>query len=1024
MDEPKKKKGFFSQKQLQLAIERESEEFKKYYLWLEENMPSSFFEEMGEERLILVTHNLMSLHLQDNFSQINFRQGSVVLCPDGLGADIAILKHYEMYGIHYYRSFTSKTPLLRDAKKRLLKVTYLLFTAIPAKEKPTMDLKKKEQILALYRKNYPDIKEEELSFLLESMNPRFLRSVSLENLEMALNLFFKAKERDSCQYQLRYIKDWQEKESSSLHIVMAWKNVPKYRFLLRLSQTILRHRLDLQKVAATYIDPYKAQSVLILSLALHGSQKKAAWEEANIPDFLRELTSLKFAENHDLIESSFIKTQYLSGNEGNLLRCILSFVHQILLHLDPNLYSLSNIEEGFCRHQDLTVNLCEIFALKFHPEKHNLSSLEKARTSFIRLVDNLDTGHPGMDKRRKNILKQALNFIDNTLKTNFYQEVKTSFSFRLDPLYLENLPFSRKEKFSVLPYAIFYIKGPYFVGFHIRFKDLARGGLRTLVPEKAEQFVVEKNQIFSECYNLGLTQQKKNKDIPEGGSKGVILLEPFEKRIHELFIYKKEMETAKLSPSEMKENLERFTTCRKQEHLHEAQRSFIYSLLTLINCEEKGPLKEKNLIDYYQKPEYIFLGPDENMHNEVIQWISELSFKQNYPPKKSFITSKPGLGINHKEFGVTSLGVLVYVEQVLLYLGIDPKRDSFTLKISGGPDGDVAGNMIHHLYKKYPHTAKLLALTDVSGTIFDPEGLLLKELDTLFQKGLPIRFYPPEKLSEGGFLLDLFTKREQTAYIQQTLCYRKKEGKLLQDWLSGSDTNHLFRYNVHQAMTDIFVPAGGRPKTLHEENYTDFLNERKEPTARAIVEGANLYLTQGARKILESLGVLIIKDSSANKGGVICSSFEVLSTLVLTEEEFLQEKARLVPQILSILEKKALDEALLLLKGHQELRLPLTEGSEKISEKINTYKYQILDYLENTPLSTELNNPFIRCLLHYVPPLIREKYSSTLLEKIPEVYKKAIIACHIASSLIYKKGLNWSPSIVDILPLLSLEEDI
>ena len=32
------------------------------------------------------------------------------------------------------------------------------------------------------------------------------------------------------------------------------------------------------------------------------------------------------------------------------------------------------------------------------------------------------------------------------------------------------------------------------------------------------------NSMFEENYNLAFTQQRKNKDIPEGGSKGVILL--------------------------------------------------------------------------------------------------------------------------------------------------------------------------------------------------------------------------------------------------------------------------------------------------------------------------------------------------------------------------------------------------------------------------------------------------------------------------------------------------------------------
>src|SRR5690606_37581295 len=172
----------------------------------------------------------------------------------------------------------------------------------------------------------------------------------------------------------------------------------------------------------------------------------------------------------------------------------------------------------------------------------------------------------------------------------------------------------------------------------------------------------------------------------------------------------------------------------------------------------------------------------------------------------------------------------------------DPKKDPFTIKISGGPDGDVAGNEILNLYKYYPKTAKLLALVDISGTIYDPNGLDLKEMAELFHKALPLRNFPPDKLSEGGFLLDLRTKREQTAYAQQTLCWKKKEGKLVEEWLSGNEMNHLYRSNVHQVKTDIFVPGGGRPRTLNESNYKSFLDETGKPTARAIVEGANLYL--------------------------------------------------------------------------------------------------------------------------------------------------------------------------------------
>lgn len=50
--------------------------------------------------------------------------------------------------------------------------------------------------------------------------------------------------------------------------------------------------------------------------------------------------------------------------------------------------------------------------------------------------------------------------------------------------------------------------------------------------------------------------------------------------------------------------------------------------------------------------------------------------------------------------------------------------------------------------------------------------------------------------------------------------------------------------------------------------------------------GANLFFTQEARLILEKQGVVIIKDASANKGGVTSSSLEVFAALSLNDSEF------------------------------------------------------------------------------------------------------------------------------------------
>jgi len=780
----------------------------------------------------------------------------------------------------------------------------------------------------------------------------------------------------------------------------------------------------MKRVNAIYVHSHEGKNILLLSIGLNGIHGKAAWEEANITDFLQELVTLKYFEGQEPIETTFVDSGLVRGNIGNLIKSMVYFIHQALVLFDINAYSFRHIEEGVCRHPELFCLLMKGFEQKFHPENHDIKAYEETKKQFLERVELLDTGNEIHDTMNKNILKQALNFVEFLLKTNFYRNNKTAFSFRLDPHYLDLLPFDRKEKFPELPYAVYFMKGFHFLGFHIRFKDLARGGLRTVVPDKREKMVAERNYVFLECYGLAYTQQKKNKDIPEGGAKGVIFLEPFERLSQEAEILSKELEEAGFSTEEIGKQVQNFLSNSKPEHLHQSQRSYIECFVTLLNCHPDGTLKAKHIVDYFKKPEYIYLGPDENMHNEIIEWIANFSEHYGYKPGNAFISSKSSLGINHKEYGVTSLGVNVYMEEALKFLGIDPHKTPFTIKMSGGPDGDVAGNEMVNLFRFYPKTARLLTTIDVSGTIFDPKGLDLQELNRLFIEQKPIRFYPPEKLSDGGFLLDLRSKREQNAYTFQTLLIKKEKGKVVEEWLSGNEMNHILRHTVHQTKADIFIPGGGRPRTLNESNMKDFLDETGKPTSLAIVEGANLYLTPFARRALEDMGVVIIKDSSSNKGGVICSSYEVICCLCLKPQEFIEEKPQLVKEILEIIKQRALDEARLLLSTHGLTHGYLTDISEEISQRINLYTYELLDYFQGITLSQDPKDPLNRALLNYCPSTLKKKYSERIFKEIPDIHKKAIIACHIGSRVVYKNGLAWHPRVVDILPIISEDPEI
>lgn len=1004
--------------QLLLAVEKERTKFEECYLWIEKAMPAAFFKEVPQENILLIIHALVGFELQENFCIINVKRVAIAMCFDDPGADLKILQNFANYGIRNYQCYISEIPLLYGVEPHNLRIAIIHFTSLEEKAEKPYPPELQEKLRAIVQELNPEVTTLEFNNLISNINSSFLRMLPIDRLILALNMFFRAQTRDNCQYEVRYNENWQADQTASIQIVLAWRNTPKYNFLYRLAEVIQRYKLAIKTVNATYIDPYSKDSILIMLIDLHGSNGEAAWDATDLPDMLRALTTSKYFAATDVINIKLVNNAIISDNLGNLLRAMANFIQQALVHVDANLYTIEKIKEDLCRHPELTVLLCDAFTSKFHPTQHDAAKLEQLYAQITEDLDKLDTGSEENDNRRKNILAMGLAFVKYTLKTNFFRVNYTGMSFRMDPKYLDAIPFDRSRKFPELPYAIFFIKGMHFFGFHIRFKDLARGGLRTVYLDQSEHVQQESNQVFTECYNLALTQQMKNKDIPEGGAKGIIFLSPQDYVDTEALIFYNELKSTGINPSEIEKKIEHFRQEQKLESLYQAQRSYIESLITIVNCHPDGTLRAKHIVDYWKRPEYFYLGPDENIDAYMISWIAAFSARYGYKPGTSFISSKPNSGINHKEYGVTSLGVNTYMEAVLQYLGIDPNKDIFTIKMSGGPDGDVAGNQILNLARYYPKTAKLVALTDKSGSIYDSQGLHLHLLTELFKQAKPIRYYPPEELSEGGFLLDKQAKRSQTVFTQQTLCWKKQKDKLIEEWISSSEMNRLLRSNVHHVMADIFIPAGGRPSSLNEDNIGEFFDSTGKPTAKAIIEGANLYLTPTARRILEKAGVLIIQDSSANKGGVICSSFEVLCGLCLDDATFLAYKSILVQEILERIKACALNEANLLLHTHRETGDFLTNISARISEKINLYTDQILDYLDPLPLKNDPSDRLTKCFLSYCLPTLQTHFQDRLLKEIPDHHKKAIIACQIAAHLIYTNGIAWQPTIVEVLPLL------
>lgn len=932
--------------------------------WLEANMCECYQKEFTADEQNIISHTLVYSEQFEEYIYLRFKTGAIVISLDHEKSDEKILKHYAQTGIREYRKYVSKANF--PGYELPLRVTRVAFTSInDAKSAVPM----------------PEGVQEELIKEAETHDEIFTKMVESENGTV---------------------------------VYFAWKNVPKRFFLYRLAVTIRHHNMKMGACRFAYVDPLTTKCILVGSVELLGEEAKKPEE---IKRFMREFEMLKTFRGFDAL-SDLVENKTISSNQANLLRALTSLIEQILTDVNPSMYNEDSIMEAFCFHPELTQDFIKVFKAKFHPRIHNIEEYKKLKAALEDKLAKLDTGRKKHDDRRRAVFVQALNLTEHILRTNVYAYHKLGVGFRINPAYLDHIPgFDRQKKFPELPYGLFFVRGGTYMGMQIRFRDLARGGMRTVRTNDMEHERYERANMFTECYNLAYTQQKKNKDIPEGGSKSICFLNANVELPKEMEIARKEMLAAGKPKEEVDKAIAKLQSDMTLEYMYQNQRMFLTTFLTLIVWDfEKNQLKYNDgVVDYLGVPEYIYLGPDENFHDCLADWLSKKSTEMGNFVKGAFISGKEETGINHKEYGVTSWGALQYLKQAVKYVNM---REDFTVKMSGGPDGDVAGNFMKLLHKYFPKS-HLLAVTDGSGTCYDPEGFDYDELEVLFKNVKMMHEYPFEKLHEGGWILCIRKTRQVSPFVKEILRVSKKDGKVVEEWISSNLAFHLYGTNVHQTKADVFLPCGGRPRTLTMANIQDFMIDGK-PSSTVMVEGANLYITADARDYLEDHGVLLFRDSSANKCGVISSSYEILGGLSMTDEQFISVKHELALNIMNRLEYLANAEALCMLdyynkQGH---KVRMSEVSELVSKKINQFTDDIRDYLMPMDLLAPENKKLLDIFVNYIPECIRTKFLDQAMKGVPDMHKKSIIATTIACDLVYGKGLSWWPSVPDVLPVI------
>jgi glutamate dehydrogenase (NAD(P)+) len=239
-------------------------------------------------------------------------------------------------------------------------------------------------------------------------------------------------------------------------------------------------------------------------------------------------------------------------------------------------------------------------------------------------------------------------------------------------------------------------------------------------------------------------------------------------------------------------------------------------------------------------------APDVNTNPQIMSWMLD-AWQKAHPDRPSYgsgvITGKPLAlgGCAHRD-SATAVGGLLVLHETLKDLAegkcglrekinLDPHKSPLTFSIQGL--GNVGGwfakiiglqkeiEKIGNQYK-FGIPSKIVAVSDVSGGIYNPDGINIESLFNWLKEHETCAGFP------GGQTVD----RNQVLYVP----------------------------------CDILVPAAMNG-VLTEKN-------ADQVQAKLILELANGPITPAGGDILEKKGVFIIPDVLANAGGVVVSYYE------------------------------------------------------------------------------------------------------------------------------------------------------
>jgi glutamate dehydrogenase len=949
--------------------------------WLYTNMPPYFFITMKEEvdAIVTLTERLSDVTTERKIILTDQDEKLIIARLDIPGSLYDTLKNLPERGISYAELTHSYEPI--PGSEYALEIQRFEFDRKSRKEISESDDVRlprgvRKGVFDCMKRLYPQFNFKELDTILRIIalnNEYYIRISPYERIARILWLYQQGIKHEGLYCDMEMTGGIIGRDEPRL--LFSVVNPPQKGFLTQTSEIFQRLNIGVMRSYSLFINT-GIHPCFLGTFYVSGREGNVIEKGSSLFRSLQtELYNAQIVSPSSTAYTDYVSRRIITGEDASLVNSFIAFCHTTLAHKQPDRFALEVVKNAFHSHPEITLKLIEVFKNRFDPDVADReNSFRKSADEAEMSIKNYNTGYRYLDDIRRTIFQTCLLFIRHTLKTNFFVPEKHALSFRLNQAYLSELgPDVTSDLPAGDPFRITFFFGRYGIGYHIGFSDIARGGWRTIICTSRDEYITNTNTLFREVYILAHTQHFKNKDIYEGGSKMTVILDA--------------------------EDLE--SEDAVTQRLYKLQTGFMNAFFDIF-VTENGTAKHPRVMDYYGDDEPIELGPDENMHDAMIELIAEQSVKRGYLLGIAVMSSKR-IGINHKKYGVTSIGVITFADIAMRELGVDIYKDPFTVKITGGTNGDVAGNSMRLLLERCPR-AEIRSIAAGSGGLYDPKGVDHAELGRLILKRDIVDF-DPEKLNPGGFILFRREMKQEGLKELFKKVFRTDSG-IEEQWITNDDFHREFDDLIFSVSADLFLPCGGRPETIDDSNWMRLFSDEGNPTARVIAEGANSYITPDARESLQKQGIIVLRDASANKCGVISSSYEIIANLLMTEAEFLESKVAYVKDVLSILGRRSEEEAILIFgrwRDHDGTLL-YTEISDAISAEINTYYAKLFTFFQGRP--ELVNEPlFQKVILQHLPEFIRDnrKYRGRV-KKLPPKILYAILSSEIASSIVYRGG--------------------